>query len=44
MSPPDSTIISTSAAANDGPQMVTIGASDAGFRAGLECGTWTRVP
>ena len=37
-------VIATSAAANDGPQLVAIAASDAGFRAGLECGTWTRVP
>jgi hypothetical protein len=37
-------IIATSAAANNGPQLVTINGSDAGFRAGLECGTWTRVP
>ena len=37
-------IIATSAAANDGPQLVTIGSADVGFRAGLECGTWTPVP
>ena len=37
-------VIASSAANNDGPQLVAIAASDAGFRAGLECGTWVRLP
>ena len=37
-------VIASSAAANDGLQLVTIASGDAGFRAGLACGTWTRLP
>jgi hypothetical protein len=37
-------VIASSAASNDGPQLVTIASRDAGFRAGLDCGTWTRMP
>ena len=37
-------IIANSLATSDGPQLVTIASTDAGFSATAECGTWARVP
>ena len=37
-------IIANLFASNNGPQLVTIASTDAGFSGSVECGSWTRVP